>query len=223
MMSELNMDYNSDRSGLIIPEYGRNVQNLVAEGKKIEDREKRQAFFEKLIELIMQMHPQNKNLEDYRIKVWGDVVKIAGFELDVELPEGTPTTPEETQKIPEHVGYPKAESRFRHYGHNVQKLIAKAKGMEDGPIKEGFVETIGNYMKLAYRTWNKEHYVSDEVIFSDLVSLSDGELALKENTSLDVLTQRNRSGNSGGKGRKRHQNSSHGKSGRDKKYKRKRK
>ena len=64
--------------------------------------------------------------------------------------------------------------------------------MEDGPVKEGFVETIGSYMKLAYRTWNKEHYVSDDVIIDDLESLSKGKLMLEEDAKLDGLTQHHR-------------------------------
>ena len=43
-------------------------------------------------------------------------------------------------------------------------------------------------MKLAYKTWNKEHYVSDDIVKEDLESLSDGQLALHEgHDSLDKL------------------------------------
>ena len=60
--------------------------------------------------------------------------------------------------------------------------------MPDGPKKEGFVEVIGAYMKLAYKTWNREHYVSDDIVKEDLEILSDGKLALHEgHSSLDVL------------------------------------
>ncbi len=44
-------------------------------------------------------------------------------------------------------------------------------------------------MKLAYKTWNKEHYVSDDIVKEDLVSLSDGLLELHEgHNSLDTLS-----------------------------------
>ena len=62
------------------------------------------------------------------------------------------------------IPYPVSEARYRHYGHNVQVLIKKALEMEPGEKQDGFVRTIGSYMKLAYRTWNKEHFVSDDVI-----------------------------------------------------------
>ena len=76
--------------------------------------------------------------------------------------------------------------------------------MPEGSKKEGFVEVIASYMKLAYKTWNKEHYVSDDIVKEDLESLSDGQLALHEgHDSLDKLAagagkldnQRNRNNN----------------------------
>ena len=106
--------------------------------------------------------------------------------------------------------------RFHHYGHNVQKLIAKAISMEDGTKKDGFVQVIGSYMKLAYRTWNKEHYVSDDTILDDLQSLSHGKLQMVEDASLDHLTRSNmkRSINSGGGGRQQQRGKSSQSNGR---------
>ena len=96
------------------------------------------------------------------------------------------------EKKPERIGYPNKDTRFKHYGYHVQNLINKAMEMEEGPVKEGFVQVIGSYMKLAYRTWNKEHYVSDDLIITDLDRFSDGKLKLIEDVSLDGLTQANK-------------------------------
>ena len=63
------MDYNSNREFLTIPEYGRNVQKLIKHAKTIEDKEFRQAFIERIVSLMQQMHPQNGNLEDYLLKL----------------------------------------------------------------------------------------------------------------------------------------------------------
>ena len=61
--------------------------------------------------------------------------------------------------------------------------------MEEGPKKEGFVQVIGSYMKLAYKTWNREHYVSDDTIIEDLEHLSGGKLKVMEDASLDNLSR----------------------------------
>ena len=191
-MNEHNMEYNSSRENLIIPEYGRHIQNLVNHAKSIEDPELRQEFAHRIIGLMMQMHPQNRSIDDYREKMWKHLFRIANYELDVVLPEGIHPSPEDAKKHPEKVPYPKIETKFRHYGNNVQKLINKALAMDEGPVRDGFVAVIGSYMKLAYRTWNKEHYVSDEVIKNDLKSLSGGKLELAEEISLDNLGSSNR-------------------------------
>lgn len=217
-----NMEYNSSKERLIIPEYGRNVQMLINHAKTIEDTEEKQKFIERIVHLMMQMHPQNKNMEDYREKLWKHVFKIADYELDdVKVPEEMERpTLEIDRKRPAPLAYPDSAARFRHYGKNIQIMIAKAIEMEDEEKKKLFATVIGNYMKMAYRTWNREHYVSDEVIIQDLDKLSDGKLILEENTFLDSLTNSNR------QRKKKHQNSggrdnnhrNKGKGGRKKRY-----
>lgn len=208
MSGGLNMVYNSSREKLIIPEYGRNVQKLVDYAKKIEDDEYRQVFVERIVDLMMQMHPQNKNLDDYREKLWKHVFRISSYDLNVNAPNGKQPQPEDRLKKPQKVEYPSSQAKFRHYGNNVQQLIAKAQDMDEGGKKSGFVGVIASYMKLAYRTWNKEHYVSDEVIKNDLETLSEGSLEVDDNASLDNLTNANR--------RRKRSNDNNGRGDRDK-------
>ena len=182
----LNMEYNSQRELLIIPEYGRNVQRLILHGKDIEDPEERQEFIEKVVLLMQQMHPQNRNIEDYKERLWKHVFRIAEYDLDVSPPSGIIPTPEDYKKKPEKIAYPSSEAKFRHYGNNVQQLINKALEMEESPKLQGFIKVIGSYMKLAYKTWNREHFVSDEVIRENLLTLSNGKLTLPEDTSIDL-------------------------------------
>lgn len=183
------MEYNSKKEELIIPEYGRNIQAMIRYARELPNRAERQAFIEEIVILMMQMHPQNRNLEDYRDKMWKHVFRIAEYNLDVMPPNGEIPRPEDSRKKPEKVPYPTKETKFRHYGHNVQRLVAKALQMEEGPKKEGFVQVIGSYMKLAYKTWNREHYVSDDIIIDDLEHLSGGKLKLLEDASLDNLSR----------------------------------
>ena len=194
------MEYNSSRELLVIPEYGRHIQKMVRYARTIENADERQAYVEQIAKLMMQMHPQNRNLEDYRDKIWKHLFRIAEYDLDVLPPSGHKPTPEEGRKKPQTVPYPAKGHKFRHYGHNVLTMIDKALAMEDGPKKDGFVQVIGSYMKLAYKTWNREHYVSDHIIIEDLATLSGGKLIPIEDASLDNLSKYNnrRSSNAGG-------------------------
>ncbi|MCB0650437.1 MAG: DUF4290 domain-containing protein [Saprospiraceae bacterium] len=194
-MKEIDLDYNSSKENLIIPEYGRHVQNLINYAKTIEDPEERQVFAERLTRLMMQMNPQSKNLEDYEEKLWKHFFRIAKYEIEVNPPIGERPTKRDERKYPERVPYSNSVAKFRHYGLNVQQLIEKAVAMEEGPVRDGFVAVIGSYMKLAYRTWNKDLYVSDEVIKADLESLSDGKLRIPSDVSIDNLSSYMTTGN----------------------------
>ncbi len=184
-MSEHNMEYNSQKDLLEMAEYGRNIQMMVDHAKTIEDPEYRQAFAERIILLMHQMHPQNRSIDDYRAKLWKHIFRIADYELEVNPPEGERPTKADKVKKPTGLHYPEKAAKFRHYGHNVQRLIEKALKMDDGPVKDGFVSAIGSYMKLAFRTWNREHFVSDEAIIADLESYSKGKLKLAEGSTFN--------------------------------------
>lgn len=185
---EFSMTYNSQKDHLVIAEYGRHIQNLIEYNKKIEDKEKRQAFAEQVIDLMYQMNPSSKNTLDFKTKLWKHYFMIAEYDIDVIPTHGDIPKKENRLINPDRIDYPVKEREFRHYGHNVRLLMEKAIAMEEGPIKEGFVETIANFMKLAYKNWNREHYVSDDIILEDLKSLSKGQLSVGENKSLDTLT-----------------------------------
>ena len=186
---EFEIEYNSQSEKLIIPEYGRNVQKLIHHVKTIEDDEKRQAFAEQVVSLMYQMNPQNKTVLEYRKTLWKHFLLIGGFDMNIKIPEGIDLEAVKEPQKPDRVEYPVKEKRFRHYGHNVKTLIAKAIAMEEGPIKAGFVDTIASFMKMAYKNWNREHYVSDEIVLSDLEAMSEGKLKVSENASLDGLAK----------------------------------
>jgi len=185
---DFDMTYNSQEDHLIISEYGRNVQNLIYYAKTIEDQKERQEFSEQMINLMYQMNPQSKNVMEYKTKLWKHFFMIAGYDIDVTPPDCPKPTPQEAAVKPDALDYPVKEREFRHYGHNVRLLMEKAIAMEEGEKKQQFVEVIASFMKLAYKNWNREHYVSDEIILEDLKSLSKGQLQVEENRSLDSLT-----------------------------------
>lgn len=196
------MEYNTDRDKLVIPEYGRNVQKLIQHAQGIEDEAHRQAFVEKIVKLITQMHPQVRNIDDYRDKVWAHVFLIANYELNVKAPCEIPSL-EMVYKRPERVPYPGGQVKFKHYGKNVESMVEKARNMEESEKKKAFIQVVGSYMKLAYRSWNQE-YVNDEIIRKDLETLSEGEVVLPPNTDLDSLVYRRRMPNTGRSGSRDH-------------------
>ena len=174
-----NMPYNTDFNKLVYKEYGRNIQRLIEGVVEIEDRNKRNQAAYAIIHLMGQMHPHLKNIEEFRRKLWDQLYALSDFKLEIDGPYDKPTREEVGQK-PIKLDYPQQDRmKFKHYGKNVESLIAKAVEMEDPAKKMAFAKVIAGYMKMVYKSWNQD-FVNDELIKSDLLSMSQGELNLLE-------------------------------------------
>ena len=217
------MKYNSQREKLIIPEYGRSIHEMIQYIKTVEDKEKRQFLAEGMVDMMLQMSTNERKTQEYSDKMWTHMLKIADYELDVEVPEGVELTrPAPIVKEKMKVEYPKPIRRYRHYGQYIQDLINKALAMEDGPKKQEFVRIIGSYMKTTYKQWNRNHYINDESVLEDIKIITKGELSISDDASFDYLKNARRS-NSRSKDRRnkssRNSGSSNYKKNKGKQYK----
>lgn len=186
-MEKHNMKYNSQIDLLRIPEYGRHIQNLIKYISTIEDDEERQNYADHIVNLMYFVNKDNNNSSDKKDKLWKHAVIISDYELDVKFPDGSPISKEDTKINPKRLDYPVSEAKYRHYGHYVQALIKKALEVENEEERKQFAQAIGSYMKLAYLTWNRNHFVNDDSIKRDLKAMSGGKLVLDDDDSLDFL------------------------------------
>lgn len=162
--------------GLVLKEYGRNTQRLVDYLMTIEDREKRTVLAKTLIELMLQLNPDTKQSSDHTQRLWDHLYIMSDFQLDVDTEYALPEK-SILGKKPLKVAYNNNQLRFKHYGRNIELLIAKALEKEDPQEIEDSVIYLGRLMKRFYSTWNKEN-VEDELILQQLGILSKGKLSL---------------------------------------------
>ncbi len=179
------LEYNSERSKLIIPEYGRHIQKLVNHCVRLETREERNKMAQAIIDVMGNLQPHLRDVPDFKHKLWDQLHIMSDFKLDVDTPYETPSR-EELQERPESLAYPKSASKYRFYGTNIQAMIDVANEWEDGEKKEALTFTIANHMKKCYLNWNKDT-VDDMVIFNHLFELSSGKLDLRDTG--EVLTE----------------------------------
>nr|WKN39884.1 DUF4290 domain-containing protein [Tunicatimonas sp. TK19036] len=179
------LEYNASRPDVILKEYGRNIQKLANYLSTIEDREQRTRYAYTLIELMRQLNPNVKDNNETTQKLWDDLFIMTNFALDVEAPYPPPEVDILTRK-PKRVPYSTEPVRFRHYGKNMERLIAQASELEDPTEKQGATIYLGKLMKTFYSTWNREN-VDDEVILRDLEHMSRGKLTI----SIDEVKQGN--------------------------------
>ena len=177
-----NMEYNTERTHLHMPEYGRIIQQLVERCKELATREERNEMAVAIVDFMGQRNPQLRDEENYKHKLWDHLFILASYDLDIDSPYPVPTE-EEMQQKPKRMEYPKLQGDFKFYGKSILQLIDRAIELEAGEEKDALIQVIANNMKKSYNVYNKEH-VQDEVIFRHLKDLSENRLDL---TVLDSL------------------------------------
>ncbi|WP_294264125.1 DUF4290 domain-containing protein [uncultured Chryseobacterium sp.] len=176
------MEYNTKKTQLHLPEYGRIIQQLVERCKELSSREERNEMAMAIIDFMGQRNPQLRDEDNYKHKLWDHLYILADHNLDVDAPYPFPTK-EELEEKPKRMEYPKLQGDFKFYGKSILQLIEKAIELEQGDEKEALIEVIANNMKKSYNVYNKEH-VTDDVIFRHLKELSENRLDL---TGIDTL------------------------------------
>ena len=201
------MEYNTELPQLVISEYGRNIQKMVDHALTIADREERNRVARSIIDVMGQLNPHLRDVNDFKHKLWDHLFVISKFQLDVDSPYPKPSR-ETFETKPDTVSYPSNHIRYKHYGKSIEKMIQKAKNMEDGDPRNAFVEAIANQMKRSYINWNKDS-VGDDLIIEQLGVLSNGELRTRENFRLQagdfsqLRPQNNRNENNNNNNKKR--------------------
>ncbi|MDR0574098.1 MAG: DUF4290 domain-containing protein [Tannerella sp.] len=172
------MKYNTNAKRLTLPEYGRNIQNMVDYCLTIGNRNERNRCANTIISIMGNMFPHLRDVNDFKHILWDHLAIMSDFKLDVDYPYET-LKKENLYHRPPHVLYNNNEIIYRHYGETLERLINKAAGMEEGEEKEALVRLIANQMKKSFLIWNKDS-VDDRKILKDLAELSEGKVVRNE-------------------------------------------
>jgi hypothetical protein len=183
------MPYNTNQGKITIKEYGRHIQLLILYTKTLEDRTQRTLHANNIIELMALLFPNSKTVEDFRHKLWDHLFLIAEYDLDVDCPYPLPIR-EIKEMRPAKLKYPKAKLNYRHYGKNVEILIAKALKETDKDKQTDFAQGIATVMKMTYRSFNREN-VTDDVIKEDLSMMSNYNLQISHEVDIEQGPMRN--------------------------------
>lgn len=174
------LEYNTEREHLIIPEYGRHLQKMINYAKTRETKEERNKLAKAIISVMGNLQPHLRDVPDFQHKLWDQLFIMSDFELDADSPYPKPSQEELTSR-PDPLNYPQNHPKYRFYGNNIKTMIDVACTWDEGEMKEALVYTIANHMKKCYLNWNKDT-VEDKAIFNHLFELSDGKINLKESS-----------------------------------------
>lgn len=172
------MDYNSHRTPLIQPEYGRHIQKMVQQAVEIEDKDERTKYTGNIIKVMGELFPYLRDVAEFKQKLYDHLAIMSDFKLDIDSEYVLPSS--EALKVEvAPLAYPQSNIKIRYYGNKVEQMIKACVKVNDDEVRKKMANAIANQMKNAYLTWNKK-VVIDDKIYSDLTLLSDGALRYTE-------------------------------------------
>lgn len=170
------MDYNTQREKLIMPEYGRIVQEMVNYALTLKDREERQHCANTIIAVMGNLYAQQRDIPDFVHKLWDHLAIMSNYQLDIDYPCEI-SSPQDGEKEKPRVEYPMQKIRYRHYGHLVETLLGKLRDMPEGEERDQLTKQVIVQMKRSLSVWNKD-VLSSEKIVSDIALYTDGQVQL---------------------------------------------
>ncbi len=169
------MQYNTQLEKLVLPEYGRNIQNMVDHCVAIKDPVERRKCAYTVIDIMGSLFPHLRDVNNFKHILWDHLAIMSDFKLEIDYPYVV-ITKEELYTAPGHLDYSRPTMKYRHYGKILEKMIHIATNMEEGDKKAHLLRLLLSQMKRSYSQWNKE--ADDEKIFHDISELSGGQIKM---------------------------------------------
>ncbi len=178
------LTYNNQLRALVLPEYGRNIQNMVDRCLEISDREERSRAAQAVVDTMLILFPNTGDREEYIRKLWDHLMIMSDFKLDVDLPF-EPVNPAVFEDHPDQIPLPGLpDGKFRQYGTLVRRSIDLACRLPEGEERDELIMLTANQMKKIL-VENSRDTVDDAIVFADIRAMSHGVILL--DTALHVL------------------------------------
>lgn len=174
--------YNTELKPIVLPEFGRNVQEMVGFCMTLPTKEERNNCVQSIVKIMSSMFPELVGDNDDCTKIWNQINIISEFQLDVDFPEGV-ITAEKMHPKPQKIPYTASAMRYRHYGKSIENMIGVVADMEESEEKDKLISMITHQMKKLLLIHNKEG-VDDAKILRDLKEYSNGKIDLDPDTYL---------------------------------------
>lgn len=171
------MEYNTRLKQLTLPEYGRNIHNMVEYCMTLESKEERTKCAYTIVNIMGNMFPHLRDVNDFKHILWDHIAIMSDFQLDIDYPYDV-VKKEDLQIKPERLHYSRPDMRFKHYGKTLENMLNVIPTLETQEEKDQLIMLLAIQMKKSYLQWNKE--VDDQKIFEDLYMLSEGTIDIRD-------------------------------------------
>ena len=170
------LSYNTHLKKLVLPEYGRIIQEMVDHCLTIEDRAQRNLCAQTIINAMGNLFPALKEGEENKRKLWDHLAIMSDFKLDIDYPYEI-VQQDSLETNPDKIAYNIVISDNRHYGRHLIAMVQRAAQMEQSEERDALVLMLANQMKKVMLASGNDS-TDDVRIFKDLAAISHGEFRL---------------------------------------------
>lgn len=188
------------KTRLLLPEYGRNVQEMVSYLKTIEDWDKRNEQARVVVAIMGNLYPYKRDTDEFRNMLWDHLFMIADFDIDIDSPFPKPTI-ELFQPKPQKIEYPQKRILQKHYGGNFRTMIRKiVESDQSNEVKNVAIANVARFIRQQSYNYNKD-YPSNDIVITDIQEICGTDFEVNtdilSNTKIEVqpFQQRNRQNN----------------------------
>lgn len=167
------IQYNTEKDGLLMSEYGRVVQDMISHCMTIEDRQERLLCAKSIISAMASLGQEKLANPEVQSKLWNHLALISDFNLDIDYPVEIIPKAEATMR-PSAMSLPQGKIRHRHYGRIIEEALAKLQEMPDGEERNALIQQTADRMKQNLFTWNPD-VMSEEKVANDIDQYAKGQ------------------------------------------------
>lgn len=170
------LTYNTHKKQLILPEYGRIIQDMVDHALTIENRDERTRAAHTIVAAMKRILEVPKTETDSERRYWDHLAIMSGFQLDIEWPYEV-IRPETVEAKPSPIPYKTGGTTKFQYGRNLINMLDAVSAMEPGIDRDAMTILVANQMKKASLAWDDDGY-SDQRIFDDIARITEGRIII---------------------------------------------
>lgn len=166
------IQYNTEKDGLFMSEYGRIIQEMVKHCLTIENRHERLMCAHNIVSVMASLIQEKVNNPEVQTKLWNHLALISDFKLDIDYPVDI-IPKEEITTHPSPMSLPQSKIRHRHYGRIIEDALRHLSAMPEGEERDALVRQTADRMKQNLFTWNPD-VMSEEKVSNDIDAYTRG-------------------------------------------------
>lgn len=195
------LDYNTQRSKMPMPEYGRGIFTMIEHALSLDDRSERQRCAENIIRTMRMMHPELRQQPDSEQKLWDHLAIMSDFKLDIDYPYDIESA-HAVKRRPEPLPLPKHNVEVRHYGNLVFQMLDRIVEMPEGAERNALLARAANQMKRDLIQWGHTSS-SEERVADDIRRFTNDKVELRKDFKFEHIQMPERKTSSNNKKKKK--------------------